>query len=192
MGSERCAVEDALLELLDRAERYDQLCGTVSGHLGQAFLLLSIARLKHRGVFIAGPEDIREDVAAVVRVNTSGNRCQGSDEDGEGTAEDPLLMVCALPPPALKKAQLEFSRALEVLLDAAKEKRRLHAQIEEIAANRSNSCQSAANRSTNDLSLVEQSREPEIKQNHEMLREPIVGHDSDNSSDGDSSDGGWS
>jgi hypothetical protein len=111
-------VEDTVLSLIDDIEGYQELQTKINEQLRNGFLAIASARLG-RGIFIATSDDLREEFDASFTVDMNNHQLIGDQADA-------LLMVSALPPPALKKAQQSLILALQSCVQATKHSQSLH------------------------------------------------------------------
>lgn len=111
-------VEDTVLSLIDDIKGYQELQVSANERLRSGFLSMASAR-HGRGVFIGTSEDLREEFDASLTVDIINHQLVGDQADA-------LLMISALPPPALKKAQQSFMLALQDYAQAAKYIQSLH------------------------------------------------------------------
>lgn len=111
-------VEDTVLSFIDDIEVYQDLQARISERLRSGFLSIALAK-QGRGVFIGTSEDLREEFYASLTFDITNQQLIGDQADA-------LLMVSALPPPALKKAQQSFVLVLGDCVQAAKHVQNLH------------------------------------------------------------------
>jgi hypothetical protein len=105
-------LDNLMCEVLSSSERYLDCQQRVTECMSKAFLGISKAR--KNCVHIAAPDDIRSDFEANVTLVTEEGGKVGICED----VANPMLMLCALPPPALKQAKNELLLALRILTGA--------------------------------------------------------------------------
>lgn len=109
-------VEDTLYTLLSSVQAYTLAQDAIATHLSNGVFSMTLAR-KQKGVFIAKPEDIREEFTAS---STLTQTVDGTFEGSISTNPSDLLQICALPPPPLRKAQKEFRQCLGRIVEAQK------------------------------------------------------------------------
>jgi hypothetical protein len=107
-------VEDTLYTLLSSVQAYTIAQDAIATHLSNGVFSMTLAR-KQKGVFIAKPEDIREEFTAS---STLTPKSDCTFEGSISTNPSDLLQICALPPPPLRKAQQEFRQCLERIVQA--------------------------------------------------------------------------
>lgn len=113
-GANPFEVEDKLYSLLSSAQSYLVSQDAIASHISDGIFSMTLAR-KQKGVFIAKPEDLREEFHATSTVTPAG-RYQFELSLSESSTD--ILQICALPPPSLRKAQKEFRDCLQKLLEA--------------------------------------------------------------------------
>lgn len=110
LGTTDYHLDNLVCDVLQSTERYHLKREEIAKTLASGFFALSRAKKSNQS-FIASPEDIRSgEIESTITL-------QSDREDGAGpytidedlvSDTDPMLMICALPPPPLKQAKREF------------------------------------------------------------------------------------
>jgi hypothetical protein len=130
-------VDDTLVSLLKNMKHYQELQASMSKSIADGIFAMAMAR-KQRVLFVASTEDLREDFDALIRFDPINHELiltneQDQQENSPGTCiNESLLMVCALPPPALRKSQQYFQQALRAIVQLQESKQSFLSSIEEI------------------------------------------------------------
>eukprot|EP01039_Chlorochromonas_danica_P005419 gene5419-5961_t len=110
-----------LIELIHKSEEYLKIHRELAKLLSDGCFAMTVARKS--GSRIASVDDLREDFDAQVLLVSSNesedyslSRVVKSDDDKDEAGHQPLLLISALPPPALKTAQKHFQNILSYVL----------------------------------------------------------------------------
>ena len=106
--------DDRLIHLVQQCSQIVELEDKMKDILSKGYFGMTLARNSGHNISI---QNCRADIDTSVEIDVSP---EGNFELYESKPEiNPLLVVCGLPPPALKKSQTHFKEALKLAIDVA-------------------------------------------------------------------------
>jgi len=103
---------DALIQVLEHSESYLESQEKFAGHLSSGLLQLALAFRDNRSV--CRIDDIRSEFDETCLVDCLEDKLELATKDG-----DDIQLFCGLPPPALRKAKVQFRLAVEEAIKMA-------------------------------------------------------------------------